>query len=220
MSLYVYVLCWQWRIQDFWKGGGGAVHPSSGHAPPENFEFQAFWGRIWYILGRKLLSTIIIVTWTHRRSRSRASFRYTVRLYTRTHARARVLNSVGSWRHEYVYLVAGVGESPTGDARAFCATYFGGERLAPCRAGVVCTVTETTHTTSRKEYGGEEKGGGGNCPPAPPPPPRSATGWLSLKTSVVRKFQMLRLSLKAGVSSKSQYTSFFVLYHRSRNRNQ
>ena len=70
----------------------------------------------------------------------------------------------------YVYLVAGVGESPTGDARAFCATYFGGERLAPCRAGVVCTVTETTHTTSRKENGGEERGGGAIAPPAPPPP--------------------------------------------------
>ena len=51
---------------------------------------------------------------------------------------------------------------------------FGGERLAPCRAGIVCTVTETTHTTSRKENGGEEKGGGGAIAP-PAPPPRSAT---------------------------------------------
>ena len=100
-------------------------------------------------------------------------FRYTVRVYTRTHARARVLIALGhdvSCTYTIQYLVAGVGDSPTGDARAFCATYFGGERLAPCRAGVVCTVTETTHTTSRKENGGEEKGGGGQLPPLPPPP--------------------------------------------------
>ena len=101
-------------------------------------------------------------------------FRYTVRVYTRTHAHARVLIASGhdvSCTYTVQYLVAGVGDSPTGDARAFCATYFGGERLAPCRAGVVCTVTETTHTTSRKENGGEEKGGGSPpCPPPPPPP--------------------------------------------------
>ena len=81
----------------------------------------------------------------------RMRFRYTVRVYTRTHARARVLITSGhdvscTYVHSTVYLVAGVGDSPTGDARAFCATYFGGERLAPCRAGVVCTVTETTCT--------------------------------------------------------------------------
>ena len=101
----------------------------------------------------------------------RMRFRYTVRVYTRTHARARVLIASGhdvSCTYTVQYLVAGVGDSPTGDARAFCATYFGGERLAPCRAGVVCTVT--THTTSRKENGGEEKGGGGELPPLPPPP--------------------------------------------------
>ena len=100
----------------------------------------------------------------------RMRFRYTVGVYTRTHARARVLIASGHDVSCTYTVVAGVGDSPTGDARAFCATYFGGERLAPYRAGVVCTVTESTHTTSRKENGGEEKGGG-NCPPAPPPPP-------------------------------------------------
>ena len=40
-------------------------------------------------------------------------------------------------------------------------TYFGGELIAPCRAGVVYTVTETTHTASRKECAKKRGGGGG-----------------------------------------------------------
>ena len=49
----------------------------------------------------------------------------------RMHARARVIASGHDVTSTCTYLV---GESPTGDARAFCATYVGGERLAPCRA--------------------------------------------------------------------------------------
>ena len=62
-------------------------------------------------------------------------------------------------------------------ARTFCATYFGGELLAP----VVYTVTETTHTTSRKKMVAKKGAGGGvsahPLPPLNPPLSRAALSW-------------------------------------------
>ena len=108
---------------------------------------------------KALLSTIIIELRERTGARAAALERMRFAIYNAyIRARTRIIAS----GHDVTSTL--VAESPTGDARAFCATYFGGERLAPCRAGVVCTVTETTHTTSRKENGGVEKGGG-NCPP-------------------------------------------------------